>query len=187
MYMFLPFPLHNIVIQKLRATQEGEVILIDPWWSSQPWFLHLLRLYVDTLSVLLRSVLSQQGWKFISDGKSYHVHAWKIACGPRRILIDPWWSSQPWFLHLLRLYVDTLSVLLRSVLSQQGWKFISDGKSYHVHAWKIACGPRRRSCDDFILLGYCLTFFMLFAVLFLLKLNFPSPLLKKKRGSKGPP
>ena len=38
MYMFPPFPLLNKVIQKLRATQEAEVILIAPWWLSQPWF-----------------------------------------------------------------------------------------------------------------------------------------------------
>ena len=38
MYMFPPFPLLNKVIQKLHATQEGEVILIAHWWPSQPWF-----------------------------------------------------------------------------------------------------------------------------------------------------
>ena len=38
MYMFPPFPLLNRVIQKLRTTEEGEVILIAPWWPSQPWF-----------------------------------------------------------------------------------------------------------------------------------------------------
>ena len=44
MYMFPPFPLLNKVIQKLCAIQEAEVILIAPWWPSQPWFPHLLRL-----------------------------------------------------------------------------------------------------------------------------------------------
>ena len=47
MYMFLPFPLLNKVIQKLRATEDAELILIEPWWPSQPWFPHLLRLCVD--------------------------------------------------------------------------------------------------------------------------------------------
>ena len=47
MYMFPPFPLLNRVIQKLRTTQEGEVILLAPWWPSQAWFPHILRLYVD--------------------------------------------------------------------------------------------------------------------------------------------
>ena len=47
MYMLPPFPLLNKVIQKLRTTQEGEVILIAPWWPTQPWFPHLLRLSVD--------------------------------------------------------------------------------------------------------------------------------------------
>ena len=36
MYMFPPFPLLNEVIQKLRTTQTDEVILITPWWPSQP-------------------------------------------------------------------------------------------------------------------------------------------------------
>ena len=43
MYFFPPFPLFNKVIQKLRTTQEGEVIPIAPWWPFQPWFPHLLR------------------------------------------------------------------------------------------------------------------------------------------------
>ena len=34
MYMFAPFLLLNKVIQKLRTTQTGEVILIAPWWHS---------------------------------------------------------------------------------------------------------------------------------------------------------
>ena len=50
MYMFLLFPLLSKVIQKFRTTQEGEVILIAPWWPSQPWFPHLLRLCVWTLA-----------------------------------------------------------------------------------------------------------------------------------------
>ena len=44
MFMFPPFPL--LSTQKL-TTQEGKVILIAPWWPSQPWFPHLLRLCVD--------------------------------------------------------------------------------------------------------------------------------------------
>ena len=50
MYMFPPFPLLNKVIQKLRTTQEGEVIQIPLWSLSQPWFPHLLRLCVDHTS-----------------------------------------------------------------------------------------------------------------------------------------
>ena len=49
MYMFPPFLLLNKVIQKLRNTQTGEVILIAPWLPSQPWFPHLLRFSVDHL------------------------------------------------------------------------------------------------------------------------------------------
>ena len=33
-YMFPQFPLLNKVIQKLRTTQEGDLILIAPWWLS---------------------------------------------------------------------------------------------------------------------------------------------------------
>ena len=62
---FPPFPLLNKVIRnygpptislaqqgysKLRATQDGEIILIAPWWASLPWFPHLLCLCVDHLS-----------------------------------------------------------------------------------------------------------------------------------------
>ena len=46
MYMFPQFPLLSKVIQKLRTIEEGEVILIAPWWPSQLWFPHLLHVYV---------------------------------------------------------------------------------------------------------------------------------------------
>ena len=63
MYMFPPFSLLSKVIQKLRTTQEGEVILIAPWWPSQPWFSHLLRLCVDHPRFFpYRRDLSQQGY-----------------------------------------------------------------------------------------------------------------------------
>ena len=35
------------VIQKLKTTQKGELILIAPWCPSQLWFPHLLRLCVN--------------------------------------------------------------------------------------------------------------------------------------------
>ena len=75
MPMFPPLSLLNKVIQKLRATQEAEVILIAPWWPSQLWFPHLLRLGVDhpLFFPYHRNLLSQQDQKFISDGKSYHL------------------------------------------------------------------------------------------------------------------
>ena len=47
MYMFPPFPLLNKVMQKLRSTQVAEMILVAPWWPSQSWFPHLLRLCVE--------------------------------------------------------------------------------------------------------------------------------------------
>ena len=81
MYMFPPFPLLNIkVIQKLRTTQEGEVILIAPWWPTQPWFPHLHRLSVDhpRFFPYRRDLLLQQG--YVSSGRSYHPHARRLSC-----------------------------------------------------------------------------------------------------------
>ena len=80
MYMFPSFPLLSKVIQKLRMTQEGEMILIAPWWLSKLWFPHLLRLCVDHPQFFLysRDLLSQQG--YVSSGKSYHLHAWRLSC-----------------------------------------------------------------------------------------------------------
>ena len=79
MYMFPPFLLLNKVTQTLRTTQTGEVILIIP--EPHPWFPHLLRLSVDHLLRFFqycRDLLSQQG--YISSGKSYHLHAWRLLC-----------------------------------------------------------------------------------------------------------
>ena len=82
MYMFPPFPLLNKVIQKLRSTQAAEVVLIAPWWPSQSWFPHLLRLCVEhpLAYPYRRDLLSQQDQKYVSDGKSYHLHAWRLSC-----------------------------------------------------------------------------------------------------------
>ena len=82
MYMFPPFPLLNKVIQKLCAIQEAEVILIAPWWPTQPWFPHLLRLCVDhsLFFPYHRDLLSQQEKRFTSDEKSYHLHSWRLSC-----------------------------------------------------------------------------------------------------------
>ena len=64
-------PLLSKVMQKLRTTQEGEVILIAPWWPSQPWCPHLLRFCVNhpLFFPYSRDLLSQQG--YVSDGKLY--------------------------------------------------------------------------------------------------------------------
>ena len=80
--MFPPYPLLNKVIQKLRSTQAAEVILIAPWWPKQSWFPHLLRLCVDypLFFPYHRDLLSQQDQKYVSDGKSYHLHAWRLSC-----------------------------------------------------------------------------------------------------------
>ena len=104
MYMFPPFPLLNRVVQKLRSTQAAEVILVAPWWTSQPWFPHLLRLCVEHPLTLpyRQDLLSQQDQKYISDGKSFHLHVWRLSCdttkqqvfqtrslGSRQLLGDP--------------------------------------------------------------------------------------------------
>ena len=70
------------VIQKLRSTQAAEVILIAPWWPNQSCFPHLLRLCVEhpLCFPYRRDLLSQQDQKYVSDGKSYHLHAWRLSC-----------------------------------------------------------------------------------------------------------
>ena len=82
MYMCPRFPLLSKVIQKLGSTQTAELILTAPWWPSQSWFPHLLRLCVEHPLVFpyRRDVLSQQDQKYVSDGKSYHLHAWRLSC-----------------------------------------------------------------------------------------------------------
>ena len=80
MYMFPTFPWLSKVIQKLRSTQTGEIILIAPWWPSQPWFPHLLRMCVDHPHILpyCLDLLSQIGQ--ILDGMSYHLHTRRLSC-----------------------------------------------------------------------------------------------------------
>ena len=70
------------IIQKLRSTQAAEVILIAPWWPNRSWFPHLLPLCVEhPLCFPYRpDLLSQQDQKYVSDGKSYHLHAWNLSC-----------------------------------------------------------------------------------------------------------
>ena len=80
MYVFPPFPLLSKVIQKLRATQEAEVILIDRWWLKQPWFPNLLCVDHPLFFPYHRDLLSQQDQRYVSDGKSYHLHAWGLSC-----------------------------------------------------------------------------------------------------------
>ena len=104
MYMFPPFPLLSKVVQKLRSTQVAEVILVAPWWPSQPWFPQLLCLCVEHPLFLLyrQDLLSQHDQKYISDGESFHLHVWRLSCdttkqqafqtrslGSRQLLGDP--------------------------------------------------------------------------------------------------
>ena len=84
MYMFPPFLLLNNAQQSHSEAQDhpdGRGDTHRPWWPSQPWFPHLLRLSVDDLLRFFlyhRDLLSQQG--YISSGKSYHLHAWRLLC-----------------------------------------------------------------------------------------------------------
>ena len=73
MYMFPPFPLLSQVIQKPRTTQEGKVILIAPGVHHYCGFHPLFFPYRRDLHVL-----SQQG--YVSSGKSYHLHSWRLSC-----------------------------------------------------------------------------------------------------------
>ena len=89
---------------EIRSTQVAEVILVAPWWPSQPWFPHLLRLCVEHPLILpyRQDLLSQQDQKYISDGKSFHLYVWRLSCdttkqqafqtrslGSRQLLGDP--------------------------------------------------------------------------------------------------
>ena len=73
---------HSEVIQKLWSTQATEVILIAPWWPNQSWFPHFLRLCVEHPLAFPyhRDLLSQQDQKYVSDGKSCHLHVWRLSC-----------------------------------------------------------------------------------------------------------
>ena len=81
-YRFPPFSLLYKAIQKLQSVQAAEVILIAPWWPKQSWFPQLLRLCVDhpLCFPYRRDLLSQQDQKYVLDGKSYHLHAWRLSC-----------------------------------------------------------------------------------------------------------
>ena len=106
MYMFPPFPLLSKVIPKLRTTEEGKVILIASWWSSQPWFPHVLPLCMDQPFIIpyRQDLLSQQ--VYVSDGKSYQAAGFskevsRLAAAPRRpstnrMYNDRWLHFAPW-------------------------------------------------------------------------------------------
>ena len=57
-----PIPPAQQVMQKLRSTQVAEVILVAPWWLSQSWFPHLLRLCVEHPLVLPYYTKKQQAF-----------------------------------------------------------------------------------------------------------------------------
>jgi hypothetical protein len=86
MYMFPPFPILNVVIRKLHNTLNGEVILIAPWWPSQTWFPHLLRLCIAHPFALptQKDLLFQPGNKF-HNGDRFHLHAWRLSLNISKI------------------------------------------------------------------------------------------------------
>ena len=150
-YMFPLLPLLSQVIQKLRTTQEGEVILIAPWWPSQPWFPH--HLLCLCLCLQFRSL---KHWRKMLCHKvdvymfplfpllSQVIQKLRTTQEGEVILIAPWWPSQPWFPHhLLCLCVDhpRFCPYRREILSQQ--EYVSSGKSYHLHAWRLSCSTTK--------------------------------------------
>ena len=54
----------------------------SPWWPKQSWFPHLLHLCVDhpLFFPYRRDLLSQQDQKYVSNEKSYRLHAWRLSC-----------------------------------------------------------------------------------------------------------
>ena len=115
MFMFPPFSLRNKVIQKLRTTQTGEVILIDPWWLSQLWFPHL-HLCVDhpRFFPYRRDLLSQQGYISRATSHTICTHGGSHAALPssrrpstNRMHDDRWlclaltWPQGKYLIHLV--------------------------------------------------------------------------------------
>ena len=76
----------------------------------------------------------------IPSGQQSHSEA-PVHPGGRSNLIAPWWPKQSWFLHLLHLCVDhpLFFPYCRDLLSQQDQISVSDGKTYHLLAWRLSC------------------------------------------------
>ena len=75
MYMFPPFTLLNTVIQKLRATQDGEIIPLIAITAVVPTPNLTVCGPPSHHSILPRSTVVTE---FIIDSKSYHLHAWRL-------------------------------------------------------------------------------------------------------------
>ena len=75
---FLCFPCWTRSVRNFETTQSGEVILITPWWPSQPWFPYLIQLHQTLFLPYCQDLLSQPG--HIWEGKSYHLHVWRLSC-----------------------------------------------------------------------------------------------------------
>ena len=79
MYMIPPFPLLNKVIQEQCATQDGKTILIAPVGHHNRGSHSYFDCAWTTLASFRTVEISCHS--FISDGKSYHLHAWGFSCG----------------------------------------------------------------------------------------------------------
>ena len=80
----------NVHVSSIQSAQQSHSeapvhpgsSLIAPWWPKQSWFPHLLRLCVNhpLCFPYRRDLLSQQDQKYVLDGKSYHLHVWRLSC-----------------------------------------------------------------------------------------------------------
>ena len=65
---------------------------------------------------------------------------------------SPLWPSQPWFPHLLRLCVWTILASFHTAEIHRPTvttRIHLDGKSYHLHAWRLSCSTRPTKQQDF--------------------------------------
>ena len=76
----------------------------------------------------------------ISSAQQSHSEA-PVHPGGRSNSRSPLVAETSWFPHLLRLCVEhPLAFPYRQdLLSQQDQNYVSDGKSYHLHAWRLSC------------------------------------------------
>ena len=81
-YAFPPFALLRRVINRIRAAQHLEVILIAPWWPAREWFPDLLELCVDhprKLPEWSKLLKQPRVNRFHSAVGSLNLHAWRLS------------------------------------------------------------------------------------------------------------
>ena len=85
-YAFPPFAIISKVIRKARL-EGARLILIAPWWPSQPWFPELLSLSHESAIPLVlgpRSLLQPRSGVPHSNPQVLSLHAW-LLCGRHRL------------------------------------------------------------------------------------------------------